>query len=74
MDPYTGTPTSGIISVTVRAETTLISDILSTAAFGLGVDKSIMLFDSIPDVSGIIIDEQGNIHCSQGFRVDLLEI
>jgi thiamine biosynthesis lipoprotein len=67
--PATGRPaTSGCVSVTVWADTTMRADILATAAFVLGPEKGLKLLETQKDVEGMIIDESLTEHVTTGFE------
>ena len=58
LDPQTGYPAEGCISVTVVAESALLADAYATAVFVLGIDEGMALIDRLPSVDGIIIYEE----------------
>lgn len=67
IDPGTGYPSeSGLISVTIISEDSVVGDCLSTACLIMGEEKALKLLDSIDGVYGILIDEQMNIIYSEG--------
>ncbi|ACB84106.1 FAD:protein FMN transferase [Natranaerobius thermophilus] len=72
LDPYTGYPTEGMISATVMADNAIRADILSTGAFGLGLEGSLELFEELDDVEAIIVDDNGEYHMTSG--LDGIEI
>lgn len=55
VNPQTGYPVPGMLSVTIIAPTTLEADILATAVFVLGAQEGMNLIDSLPQIEGIII-------------------
>lgn len=55
LDPRTGWPVQESLSVTVVAESAMLADVLSTAFFVLGVDKSLQVLERFPDVGIIMI-------------------
>lgn len=69
IDPRTGYPASGIISVSVFAKQTEIADAIATGVFVLGVEVGLNLINQINGIECIIIDDQGNIHYSK--NIDL---
>jgi thiamine biosynthesis lipoprotein len=69
IDPRTGYPSSGIVSVSVFAKTTELADALATGVFVLGVDIGLDLINQIKGVECIIIDDKGVVHCSK--NIDL---
>lgn len=55
LDPRTGRPVEGLLSVTVLAPTAAIADALSTAFFVLGLEKAREYCDNYPEVSSLLI-------------------
>jgi len=69
MDPRTGFPARGSMSVTVLAPDTMTSDALSTAIFVLGPDKGLELVDKLNGVEAIIVDAAGKMRISPGISL-----
>jgi thiamine biosynthesis lipoprotein len=61
INPVTGEPCQGIISVTVVTDSAEASDALSTAIFVMGIEKGIELARSLKDIEVAILDEYGKI-------------
>lgn len=57
LEPYTGMPARGAVSVTILANTALEADILATAVFVLGPEKGMALIEQLGGVEGIIYAE-----------------
>ena len=57
IDPRTGNPVKGIVSVTIVTDNATRADALSTGVFVLGPEKGMALIEKLPDVEGIIIYE-----------------
>jgi FAD:protein FMN transferase len=55
LDPRTGLPARGALSVTVTAATGLYADALSTAAFVMGPERAVRMFERIPYRAGMIM-------------------
>lgn len=55
LDPRTGWPVEGMLSVTVFADSAAVADALSTAFFVLGVENARKCCDNLPDVGAILI-------------------
>jgi thiamine biosynthesis lipoprotein len=55
LDPRTGRPVEGLLSVTVLAPTAALADALSTAFFVLGLEKAQKYCDNHPNVSSLLI-------------------
>lgn len=70
IDPRTGYPTSGILSVTVFAPKAELADALATSVFVMGIDAGINRINQLPKVACIIIDDAGNIHKSNNIEID----
>ncbi len=68
MDPKTGKPARGLISATILAPTAMEADALSTAVFVLGAHRGLALIESLPNVEGILVTEDGRIVTSSGVR------
>jgi thiamine biosynthesis lipoprotein len=59
LDPRTGYPAVGCVSVTILAENAMEADILSTGVFVLGRDLGIALLEDSTDLGALIITEHG---------------
>lgn len=70
IDPRTGYPAQGVVSVSVFAKHTEIADALATGVFVLGVDVGLHLINQLEGIECIIIDDQGKIHMSKGIEVN----
>ncbi|MFQ5965275.1 MAG: FAD:protein FMN transferase [Candidatus Scalinduaceae bacterium] len=72
IDPRTGKPVKGIVSVTVIADNATRADALSTGIFVLGLEEGMKLIEGLPDVEGVIIHENINselsINTSSGMK------
>lgn len=68
LDPATGWPAQGCISVTVIAPTALEADALATGVFALGPEQGLALLERLPQVEGIIVTSEGQILKSEGLR------
>lgn len=69
IDPRTGYPATGIISVSVFAKQTEVADAIATGVFVLGVEVGMDLINQINGIECIIIDDKGGIHYSK--NIDL---
>ena len=60
IDPRTGNPVKGIVSVTIVTGNATRADALSTGVFVLGLEKGMDLIEQLPDVEGIIVYENAD--------------
>ncbi len=70
INPRTGYPASGILSVTVFASKAELADALATSVFVLGIDTGLNRVNQLPQVECIIIDDTGGIHLSTNIQLD----
>lgn len=68
IDPLTGYPIDRCEAVTVIAKNTTIADYLSTGVFVAGPEKGLEIIEKIKDVEGVIVDRDGKIIMSSGFK------
>lgn len=72
IDPRTGYPSSGIVSVTVFAPKAELADALATSVFVMGKQTGLNRINQLPKVECIIIDDKGNITKSENIAIDKL--
>lgn len=72
IDPRTGYPSSGIISVTVFAPKAELADALATSVFVMGNVIGLDRINQLPEIECIIIDDKGNITKSKNIEIDKL--
>jgi len=72
IDPRTGYPSTGIISVTVFAPKAELADALATSVFVMGAEVGLSRINQLPKVECIIIDDQGDIHASENIQINNL--
>jgi thiamine biosynthesis lipoprotein len=72
IDPRTGYPSTGIISVTVFAPKAELADALATSVFVMGKEVGLDRINQLPNVECIIIDENGNIIKSNHIEIGKL--
>ncbi|MFK7782930.1 FAD:protein FMN transferase [Psychroserpens sp.] len=70
IDPRTGYPSTGIISVTVFAPKAELADALSTSVFVMGKDVGLNRINQLSNIECIIIDEDGNIFTSTNIKIN----
>jgi thiamine biosynthesis lipoprotein len=66
INPATGQPTEGILTVSVIGPDGTMTDGLDTAIFVLGVERGLELIKGYPDYETIIVDAQGQLFHSEG--------
>lgn len=69
IDPRTGYPATGIVSVSVFAKQTEIADALATGIFVLGVEVGLDLVNQLKGIGCIIVDDKGVIHTSNNIDI-----
>jgi len=72
IDPRTGYPSTGIISVTVFAPKAELADALATSVFVMGKEAGIDRINQLPKIECIIIDDKGSITKSKNIEIDRL--
>jgi thiamine biosynthesis lipoprotein len=72
IDPRSGYPSTGIISVTVFASKAELADALATSVFVMGKEVGMNRINQLPNIECIIIDDQGNILTSNNVEIDKL--
>ncbi len=70
IDPRTGYPSTGIISVTVFAPKAELADALATSVFVMGKEVGLNRINQLPKIECIIIDDQGNILTSDHIQIE----
>lgn len=73
IDPRTGYPAKGVVSVSVFAKQTEIADALATGIFVLGVEVGLDLVNQLKGIECIIVDDKGKIHSSKGIDIKKFE-
>lgn len=69
IDPRTGYPVMGVVSVSVFAKQTEIADALATGIFVLGVEVGLDLVNQLKGIECIIVDDKGKIFASKGIDI-----
>jgi FAD:protein FMN transferase len=70
INPKTGYPATGLISVTVFAPSAELADALATSIFVMGKDVGLDRVNQLAMVECIIIDENGGIHHSKHIKIN----
>lgn len=66
INPMTGSPTEGILSVTVIGPDATFTDGLSITSFVLGVERGLEFIRILPEYKAIIVDATGRLFYSGG--------
>ncbi len=69
IDPRTGYPAQGVVSVSVFAKQTEIADALATGVFVLGIDVGLDLINQLKGIECVMVDDKGKIHVSKGIDI-----
>jgi len=73
IDPRTGFPATGILSVTIFTKTAELADALATSIFVMGVDTGIDFINQLKGVECIIIDKNNKIISSNNIKLKPLK-
>ena len=68
LDPTTLEPARDCQSVTVIAKEGIMADGLDTGIFVMGSRRGMELIERLPDVEGVIVDREGQVHVSSGLK------
>jgi len=71
INPVTGYPTTGLMSVTVFSRSAELSDALATSVFVMGVKDGMEMIEQMEGVSCIIIVDLENIYFSEDLKTKL---
>lgn len=69
IDPRTGYPSTGILSVTVFAPKAELADALATSLFVMGVETGLDFVNQIPGIECVIVDEENQVHTSANIQL-----
>jgi thiamine biosynthesis lipoprotein len=72
IDPRTGYPSTGILSVTVFAPKAELADALATSVFVMGKETGLDRINQLPNVECIIIDDEGAVYKSKNITINTL--
>lgn len=73
INPKTGYPVKGVLSVTVLAPTAELADALATTIFILGEKDGIALANHLKSVECILINAENKFFYSEGIQLNLFE-
>lgn len=69
INPRTGYPAYGLVSVSVFAKQTELADALATSIFVMGKDVGLDFINQIPGVECILVDDKGEVHTSKNIDI-----
>jgi len=69
INPKTGYPATGVISVSIFAPSAELADALATAVFVMGTDVGIDRVNQLPGIECIIVDDKGGVHTSENIKI-----
>ncbi len=72
IDPRTGIPATGLLSVTVFAPQAELADALATSVFVMGKDVGLNRINQLPNIECIIIDTKGQVFTSNNITIQKL--
>lgn len=70
IDPRTGYPSTGILSVTIFAPKAELADALATSVFVMGIEVGLNRIEQIPGIECIIVDEKGDLHQTTNIKIN----
>ena len=70
IDPRSGRPAVGLVSVTVIAERGADADALATAIFVLGADAGLKLVEASPGVEALVVEHDNRVRTSSGLALE----
>jgi thiamine biosynthesis lipoprotein len=70
IDPRTGYPSEGIVSVTVFAPKAELADALATSVFVMGKTAGMDRINQLPEIECIIVENNGNIIKSKNIEIN----
>ena len=73
IDPRTGYPASGTVSVTIFSKRAELCDALATAVFIMGTETGLNMINQLKGVECIIVDENNKIHTSGNIELNAIE-
>jgi thiamine biosynthesis lipoprotein len=70
IDPRTGYPSTGIISVSIFTKNAELADAISTSIFVMGVETGLDFINQLRGVECIIVDESNKVHTSENIKLE----
>jgi thiamine biosynthesis lipoprotein len=74
INPKTGYPAQGIVSVTVFAKQTEMADVLAKGVFLFGVEAGLNFVNQLKSVECIIVDDKGKVYASKGINMKKFDL
>lgn len=71
IDPKTGYPSTGLVSVTIFSPKAELCDALATALFVMGKEVGLDRINQLPQTECILIDDQGHIYTSDNIKIEM---
>jgi thiamine biosynthesis lipoprotein len=69
LNPTSGYPSeSGLISVTIIADSAMVADALSTIVFVVGMERGLELLDAFPGTEAILVDNRQQVYITQNLK------
>ncbi len=68
LDPHTGYPAKGVISITVISPDPVLADAWATALFVMGPDKGLKMAEEIADLEAIMVTSSGKMLSTSRFK------
>jgi len=70
IDPRTGYPSTGKISVSIFTKNAELADAISTSIFVMGVETGLNFINQLKGVECIIVDENNKVHTSKNIKLE----
>lgn len=70
IDPRTGWPVSGIVSVSIFSSSAELSDALATTVFVLGIENGLDLVNQLKNVYCLVVDDQNKLYKSDNLKTN----
>ncbi len=74
INPKTGYPAQGIVSVTTFAKQTEMADVLAKGVFLFGVEGGLNFVNQLKGIECIIVDDKGKIFTSKGIHLEKTDL
>ncbi len=71
INPKTGYPSAGLVSVTVFSPKAELCDALATAIFVMGKEVGLDRINQMPNIECVLIDDNGNVFTSDNIKIEL---